>query len=131
MSKKSSSKRDVTAANAPQPGRRNLAAAIGLVNGAADDFAAAVPVAPPRQRRRAEPPATPQLATLTATPKRQRASTRVGKKGLVLYVAPEVTVALRRLALDQNSDVQQMGLKALQLLFTHYGATLPAASSGH
>jgi hypothetical protein len=61
------------------------------------------------------------------TAKRQP-STRVGKKGLVLYVRPEVSLALRKLALDNNSDVQRMGHRALELLFKEYGRTLPAAA---
>lgn len=47
--------------------------------------------------------------------------TRRDKKGLVLYVDPEVTVALRRLSLDTGSSVQALGIAALNLLFQHHG----------
>ena len=53
--------------------------------------------------------------------------TRAGKKGLVLYVLPEVTLALRKLALEQGSDVQQLGWRALELLFAEYKTPLPAS----
>ena len=56
-------------------------------------------------------------------------STRVGKKGLVLYVKPEITLALRKLALDNNSNVQRMGHRALELLFAEYGKPLPGAGA--
>jgi hypothetical protein len=59
--------------------------------------------------------------------KKPKPSTRAGKKGLVLYVQPEVTLALRKLALDNNSDVQRMGRRALELLFASYGKSLPGA----
>lgn len=56
-------------------------------------------------------------------------ATRVGKKGLVLYVRPEITLALRKLALDNNCDVQRMGHRALELLFAEYGRSLPGAGA--
>lgn len=46
---------------------------------------------------------------------------RRNKKGLVLYVDPAVTVALRRLALDTGASVQTLGLLALNLLFKEHG----------
>lgn len=58
--------------------------------------------------------------------KKPKPKTRAGKKGIVLYVQPEISLALRRLALDHNSDVQQMGRRALELLFAEYGRSLPA-----
>jgi hypothetical protein len=59
-----------------------------------------------------------------ANPK-PKPKTREGKKGLVLYVPPEVTLALRKLALENGSDVQRMGWRALELLFAAYGRPLP------
>lgn len=47
--------------------------------------------------------------------------TRRDKKGLVLYVDPGVTVALRRLSLDTGASVQELGLDALNLLFKQHG----------
>lgn len=46
--------------------------------------------------------------------------TRQGKRGLVLYVDPKVTVALRKLALDEGKSVQQLGMDALTLLFEQH-----------
>jgi hypothetical protein len=56
-------------------------------------------------------------------------STRVGKKGLVLYVLPEITRALRKLAAENDTDVQSMGRRALELLFAEYGRPLPGAGA--
>ena len=61
--------------------------------------------------------------------KKPKPRTRAGKKGLVLYIQPEVSLALRRLALDHNSDVQQMGRRALELLFAEYGRSLPTGQA--
>ena len=63
------------------------------------------------------------------TAKKPKASTRVGKKGLVLYVDPEVTKALRRLAALNNTDQQTLGLRGLELLFQEHGLRLPGASA--
>jgi hypothetical protein len=66
--------------------------------------------------------APPAGKAKSATPK---AATRVGKKGLVLYVHPEVSLELRRLAIDTGSDVQRLGLRALELLFAEHGRSMP------
>jgi hypothetical protein len=58
----------------------------------------------------------------------KKPKTRAGKKGLVLYVMPEVTVALRKLAVENDSDVQRMGWRALELLFAEYKTPLPGAA---
>ncbi len=60
--------------------------------------------------------------------KKPKASTRVGKKGLVLYVDPEVTKALRRLAALNNTDQQTLGLRGLELLFKEHGMRLPGSA---
>lgn len=62
------------------------------------------------------------------TPRRGTPKSRIGKKGLVIYVLPEVTLALRKLALDANSDVQRLGHRALELLFAEHGRRLPGAA---
>lgn len=48
-------------------------------------------------------------------------ATRRNKKGLVLYVDPAISIALRRLALDTGESVQELGLNALNLLFAAHG----------
>lgn len=55
-------------------------------------------------------------------------ATRAGRKGLVLYVKPEVLHSLRRLALDAGSDTQKLGHEALALLFQKYDILLPAGA---
>ena len=59
-----------------------------------------------------------QIASVKRKPK---PSTRRDKKGLVLYVEPAVTVALRRLSLDTGASVQALGMLALNLLFRQHG----------
>jgi hypothetical protein len=53
-------------------------------------------------------------------PKTAKPRTRQDKKGLVLYVDPAVTVALRRLSLDTGVSVQALGMAALNLLFQQH-----------
>lgn len=57
----------------------------------------------------------------SARPAKKLPATRRNKKGLVLYVAPEVSRALRRLSLDTGESVQSLGLRALDLLFAQHG----------
>lgn len=59
-----------------------------------------------------------QIASVRPKPKPR---TRRDKKGLVLYVEPAVTVALRRLSLDTGASVQALGMMALNLLFRQHG----------
>lgn len=61
-----------------------------------------------------------QAATASKSPK-PKPKSRANKKGLVLYVEPEVTVALRRLALDTGLSVQVLGMDGLNLLFEKHG----------
>ncbi|MBL8564496.1 MAG: hypothetical protein JNM89_02125 [Hyphomicrobiaceae bacterium] len=68
----------------------------------------------------------PKAKSTTSKPKKPK--TREGKKGLVLYIEPEGVLALRRLALDNDSDVQRMGRRALELLFAEYGRAFPAST---
>lgn len=57
-----------------------------------------------------------------------KAASRRNKKGLVLYVDPAVTIALRRLALDTGQSVQALGMTALNMLFErHQRPTFPVA----
>lgn len=93
-------------------GKRRTQAAGGLAAAAAAMGALArdVPAAPVRPAAKAK----------TAKPK-----TRDGKKGIVLYVHPDVPLALRKLAIAHGSDVQQMGWRALELLFAEYKTPLP------
>ena len=58
--------------------------------------------------------------TKAEKPRKAKPSTRKDRKGLVLYLDPADNVTLRRLALDTNLSVQQLGLKALAMLFAEY-----------
>jgi hypothetical protein len=68
-----------------------------------------------------------QIASVRPKPKPK---TRRDKKGLVLYVDPAVTVALRRLSLDTGASVQALGMIALNLLFTEHGQPTFAVDGG-
>jgi hypothetical protein len=68
-----------------------------------------------------------QIASVRSKPKPK---TRRDKKGLVLYVDPAVTVALRRLSLDTGASVQALGMIALNLLFTEHGQPTFAVDGG-
>src|SRR5262245_56476235 len=65
-------------------------------------------------------------ASASEKSRRPKPSTRVNKKGLVIYVAPDVTKVLRRLAIDRDTSVQDLGLLAISLLFEHCRVELPA-----
>jgi len=58
--------------------------------------------------------------------RKAKPSTRLNKKGLVIYVPADVTKGLRRLAIDRDTTVQELGLLALSLLFEHCGLEAPA-----
>jgi hypothetical protein len=62
-----------------------------------------------------------QVTHIASARPKPKPKTRRNKKGLVLYVDPAVTVALRRLALDTGTSVQSLGMTALNLLFAQHG----------
>jgi hypothetical protein len=68
--------------------------------------------------------ASPDASQPQSKPK-PRAKTREGKKGLVIYVDPEVTKALRKLAANHDTDQQTLALRGLELLFEEFGMALP------
>ena len=49
------------------------------------------------------------------------APSRHGKKGVVIYVDPEVAKLLRRMALDRGRSLQSLGEEAINDLFQKYG----------
>jgi hypothetical protein len=49
------------------------------------------------------------------------APSRHGKKGIVIYVAPEVAKQLRQMALDRGTSLQALGEEAINGLFQKYG----------
>ena len=46
---------------------------------------------------------------------------RDGTKGIVTYVSPELSLALRRLALDEGTTLQALGLEAFRALMQGRG----------
>jgi hypothetical protein len=49
----------------------------------------------------------------------------VGRKGIVIYVEPEMGAAIRRLAGDLNTSVQKLGEMAFDLLFEKFEEPRP------
>jgi len=58
-------------------------------------------------------------------PRRPKASTRLNKTGLVLYIDPKVNKFLRRLAIDRDTSVHALGLASLRLLFEKLEVEVP------
>ena len=86
----------------PQSRKRNFAAATLAMGEAQNDLVT---------QAKAEP---------ATKPKKPKARTREGKKGLVLYLEPVMLLELRTLAARHGTDVQSLGLEALGLLFARY-----------
>ena len=68
-------------------------------------------------RKRASPPAPEDR-----TAKKPRS--RQGTKGIVTYVSPELSRALRLLALDEDTSLQALGLEAFEALLARRGRDL-------
>ena len=45
-------------------------------------------------------------------------ATRQGTKGVLIHVTPEMSKALRRLAIDEDTTLQALGVRAFELLLT-------------
>ena len=56
---------------------------------------------------------------------RKPPATRAGRKGIVIYVEPEVADAIRRLAAEFNTTVQALGVTAFELLLDKFGEPRP------
>jgi hypothetical protein len=83
--------------------------------------AAAASVAPGRLTKMAAKVNSQVTHIASAKSTKPTPRTRRNKKGLLLYVEPAVTIALRRLALDTGASVQTLGMAALNLLFKEHG----------
>jgi hypothetical protein len=67
-----------------------------------------------------------QAVKVKAKRERKPARTRVGRKGIVIYVKPEVAAAIHRLAAAfENGTVQALGEHAFRLLFAKYREPWP------
>jgi hypothetical protein len=72
-----------------------------------------------------------QAVKVKAKRQRKPARTRVGRKGIVIYVDPEVATALHRLAAAfENGTVQRLGEHAFRLLFAKYREPWPERNVG-
>ena len=48
-----------------------------------------------------------------------RAPARAGKRGILIYVEPEMARSLKRLAVDEDTTLQALGLEAFDALIAH------------
>ena len=51
-----------------------------------------------------------------STPSAAQRASRVGKKGMLLYIDPALSRRLKHLAVDEGKTLQQLGAEALELL---------------
>ena len=52
----------------------------------------------------------------SSTPAAATRASRVGKKGMLLYIDPALSRRLKHLALDEDKTLQQLGVEALEML---------------
>ena len=48
-----------------------------------------------------------------------RAPARAGKRGILIYVEPEMARSLKRIAVDEDTTLQALGLEAFGTLIDH------------
>jgi hypothetical protein len=68
-----------------------------------------------------EQPSLTQALKDVASRRRNPPTTRAGRKGIVIYVDPEVAAAIRHLAGELNTTVQALGTTAFDLLLEKFG----------
>ena len=51
-----------------------------------------------------------------STPSTATRPSRVGKKGMLIYIDPALSRRLRHLAIDEDKTLQQLGVEALEML---------------
>jgi hypothetical protein len=73
---------------------------------------------------RAKPSLTDAMKDV-ASRGRKPPATRAGRKGIVIYVEPDVADAIRRLAAEFNTTVQALGTTAFELLLDKFGEPRP------
>jgi hypothetical protein len=66
-------------------------------------------------------PSLTQVVKDVASRQRKPPATREGRKGIVIYVDQEVAAAIRRLASELNTTVQNLGTTAFDLLLEKFG----------
>lgn len=53
-------------------------------------------------------------------------SSRAGKKGMLIYIDPELSRRLKHLAIDEDKTLQQIGVEALEMLLAARSSAGPA-----
>ena len=51
-----------------------------------------------------------------STPSATTRSSRVGKKGMLIYIDPALSRRLKHLAVDEDKTLEQLGVEALEML---------------
>ena len=51
-----------------------------------------------------------------STPSAATRPSRIGKKGMLIHIAPALSRSLRHLAVDEDKTLQQLGVEALEML---------------
>lgn len=74
---------------------------------------------------RAKPSLTDAMKDVATRGGRKPPATRAGRKGIVIYVEPDMADAIRRLAAEFNTTVQALGVTAFELLFDKFGEPRP------
>jgi hypothetical protein len=74
---------------------------------------------------RSKPSLTDAMKDVATRGGRKPPATRAGRRGIVIYVEPEVADAIRRLAAEFNTTVQALGVTAFELLFDKLGEPRP------
>jgi hypothetical protein len=74
---------------------------------------------------RAKPSLTDAMKDVATRGGRKPPATRAGRKGIVIYVDPDVADAIRRLAGEFNTTVQALGTTAFELLLDKFGEPRP------
>ena len=74
---------------------------------------------------RAKPSLTDAMKDVASRGGRKPPATRAGRKGIVIYVEPDVADAIRRLAAEFNTTVQALGTTAFELLLDKFGEPRP------
>jgi hypothetical protein len=97
---------------------------LGLARSATDPVALGVPVLDPVPDPAPEAPVSSTAPEATApskkTKKYDRASTRVGARGVTVWLEPEAFRTLKMLSAERDKTVQDLMSEAVNLLFRKY-----------
>ena len=63
----------------------------------------------------------PEGSAPASATRASRPASRRDKRGVVIYVDPEMAKALKRLAIDRDTTLQALGLQALEALLQEAG----------